>query len=106
MSVIDYGGNDEVRQLLLFLLPLLDWQGKLGELSKAARSRGCFGFGSTRLNNYAGSLREVFVGILTDVAATAVVLARLCPWYHEYLDMKCVSDTEFQEILLEFETIQ
>ena len=48
---------------------------------------------------------KFFVGILTDVAATAVVLGRLCPWYG-YLDLKCVSDTEFQEILLEFETIQ
>ena len=66
----------------------------------------CFGFGSTRLNNYDYTLREVSVGIRTDVAATAEVLARLCPWYYGYLDVKYVSDTEFQEILLEFETIQ
>ena len=46
------------------------------------------------------------VGILTAVATTADVLARLCPWYHGHLDVKCVSDTEFQKILLEFETIQ
>ena len=52
------------------------------------------------------SMLQVCVGILGSVAATAVVLARLSPWNHGGLDVKCDPDTEFQEGLLEFETIQ
>ena len=52
------------------------------------------------------SMLQVCVGILAAVAATAVVLARLSPWNHGDLDVKCVPDTEFQEGLLEVETIQ
>lgn len=56
--------------------------------------------------NFYASLREVCVGILAAVAATAVVLARLSQSSHGDLDVKSVPDTEFQEGLLEFETIQ